>query len=228
MNQDSSPKSTGENADADLELRAEIAARRLKERAEKEASPPSGNADSAADSESAANANDDGELKSPEEISRLYEEAKNKLAELEDKYLRAAAEAENARKRAEAEIARAIKFSVESFARSLLEVRDCLEAAVDSKDDSRAFADGVSLTLKKLCEAMERHKVLEINPPKGAPFDSDFHHAMSIAAPDEKAAPDSIAKVLVKGYTLFERVIRPAGVVVAKESPSPNAEKSGD
>ena len=228
MNQDSSPKSTGENADADLELRAEIAARRLKERAEKEASPPSGNADSAADSESAANANDDGELKSPEEISRLYEEAKNKLAELEDKYLRAAAEAENARKRAEAEIARAIKFSVESFARSLLEVRDCLEAAVDSKGDSRAFADGVSLTLKKLCEAMERHKVLEINPPKGAPFDSDFHHAMSIAAPDEKAAPDSIAKVLVKGYTLFERVIRPAGVVVAKESPSPNAEKSGD
>ena len=228
MNQDSSPKSTGKNADADLESRAEIAARRLKERAEKEASPPSGNADSAADSESAANANADGELKSPEEISRLYEEAKNKLAELEDKYLRAAAEAENARKRAEAEIARAIKFSVESFARSLLEVRDCLEAAVDSKDDSRAFADGVSLTLKKLCEAMERHKVLEINPPKGAPFDSDFHHAMSIAAPDEKAAPDSIAKVLVKGYTLFERVIRPAGVVVAKESPSPNAEKSGD
>ena len=228
MNQDSSPKSNGENADADLESRAEIAARRLKERAEKEASPPSGNADSAADSESAANANADGELKSPEEISRLYEEAKNKLAELEDKYLRAAAEAENARKRAEAEIARAIKFSVESFARSLLEVRDCLEAAVDSKGDSRAFADGVSLTLKKLCETMERHKVLEINPPKGAPFDSDFHHAMSIAAPDEKAAPDSIAKVLVKGYTLFERVIRPAGVVVAKESPSPNAEKSGD
>src|ERR1700709_2245015 len=90
-------------------------------------------------------------------------------AELSDAYLRAKAEAENVRRRAEEEVGKTPKFAVETFAGSLLPVRDSLEAAIAIPAASpEQLLEGVHATLRQLTTALERHKVIEVNPPAGA------------------------------------------------------------
>jgi molecular chaperone GrpE len=137
-----------------------------------------------------------------------------KSAELADQYLRAKAEAENARRRAEDEISKARKFAVESFAESLLAVADSLEAGLLIKDASgEQIREGAQATLRQLLSALERNKVLAINPEAGAKFDPHHHQAISVV-PSELDA-NSVVSVLQKGYLIAERVLRPALVTVA-------------
>ena len=97
---------------------------------------------------------------------------KAKSADLADQYLRAKAEAENARRRAEDEITKARKFAVESFAESLLPVADSLEAGLAIKDASvEQIHEGANATLRQLTAALERNKVIAINPEAGTKFD---------------------------------------------------------
>ena len=135
-------------------------------------------------------------------------------AELSDAYLRAKAEAENTRRRAEEEMAKARKFAVENFAESLLPVRDSLEAAIAIPAASpEQLLEGVHATLRQLTTALERNKVVEVNPPAGAKFDPHQHQAISVvpAAQD----PNTVVAVLQKGYTIADRVLRPALVTVS-------------
>jgi molecular chaperone GrpE len=135
-------------------------------------------------------------------------------AELSDAYLRAKAEAENVRRRAEEEVGKARKFAVESFAESLLPVRDSLEAAIAIPAASpEQLLEGVHATLRQLTTALERNKVVEVNPPAGAKFDPHQHQAISVvpAAQD----PNTVVAVLQKGYTIADRVLRPALVTVS-------------
>ncbi len=137
-----------------------------------------------------------------------------KSAELADQYLRAKAEAENARRRAEDEISKARKFAVESFAESLLAVADSLEAGLLIKDASaEQIREGAQATLRQLLSALERNKVLAINPEAGAKFDPHHHQAISVV-PSELDANTAVS-VLQKGYLIAERVLRPALVTVA-------------
>ncbi len=137
-----------------------------------------------------------------------------KSAELADQYLRAKAEAENARRRAEDEISKARKFAVESFAESLLPVADSLEAGLVIKDASvEQIREGAQATLRQLVSALERNKVLAINPEAGAKFDPHQHQAISVV-PSELEA-NTVVSVLQKGYLIAERVLRPALVTVA-------------
>ena len=137
-----------------------------------------------------------------------------KSAELAGQYLRAKAEAENARRRAEDEISKARKFAVESFAESLLAVADSLEAGLLIKDASgEQIREGAQATLRQLLSALERNKVLAINPEAGAKFDPHHHQAISVV-PSELDA-NSVVSVLQKGYLIAERVLRPALVTVA-------------
>jgi molecular chaperone GrpE len=141
-----------------------------------------------------------------------------KHAEVSDAYLRAKAEVENIRRRSEEEIAKARKFAVESFAESLLPVRDSLEAALAShaaKPDTpvETVLEGVQATLRQLASALERNKVLEINPAAGAKFDPNVHQAISMVPADQEA--NTVVGVLQKGYVIAERVLRPALVTVA-------------
>jgi molecular chaperone GrpE len=140
-----------------------------------------------------------------------------KHAEVSDAYLRAKAEGENIRRRSEEEISKARKFAIESFADSLLPVRDSLEAAIAThagKPDTpvETVLEGVHATLRQLAAALERNKVLEINPAAGTKFDPHHHQAISIvpAAQD----PNTVVGVLQKGYLIADRVLRPALVTV--------------
>ena len=137
-----------------------------------------------------------------------------KSSELADQYLRAKAEAENARRRAEEDISKARKFAVESFAESLLPVTDSLEAGLTLKDATpEQIREGAQATLRQLVAALERNKVVAINPAAGAKFDPHQHQAISVVPADQEA--NTVVSVLQKGYSIAERVLRPALVTVA-------------
>ena len=151
--------------------------------------------------------------------------AEHKLAELEarhaevsDAFLRAKAETENARRRADDEVAKARKYAVEGFADSLLPVKDSLEAAIANPGAApEQVLEGVHATLRQLAAALERNKVVEINPAAGTKFDPHQHQAISVVAlgPDAAQEPNSVVAVLQKGYLIADRVLRPALVTVS-------------
>ncbi len=141
-------------------------------------------------------------------------EAQAKVAEYHDQLLRAKAEMENVRRRATEDVAKARKFAVESFAESLIPVRDSLEAALAQENQTlEVLTEGVETTLRQLNSAFERHKLVEIAPEVGEKFDPHAHQAIS-AIPSEHPK-DTVAQVLQKGYALSDRVLRPALVMVS-------------
>jgi len=135
-------------------------------------------------------------------------------AELSDAYLRAKAEAENIRRRAEDEIGKARKFAVESFAESLLPVKDSLEAAIAIPAATpEQLLEGVHATLRQLTSALEKNKVIEVNPSAGTKFDPHQHQAISVVPAAQE--PNTVVAVLQKGYLIADRVLRPALVTVS-------------
>ena len=139
-------------------------------------------------------------------------QAKN--ADLADQFLRAKADVENGRRRAEDEVSKARKFAVESFAESLLPVADSLEAGLAIKDASvEQIREGAQATLRQLNSALERNKVIAIDPAPGAKFDPHQHQAISVVPSEHEA--NAVVSVLQKGYLISERVLRPALVTVA-------------
>jgi molecular chaperone GrpE len=141
-------------------------------------------------------------------------ELQAKHAEVSDAYLRAKAEAENTRRRAEDEMSKARKFAIESFAESLVPVKDSLEAAVAIPNASNEqLLEGVHATLRQLAAALERNKVIEISPAAGTKFDPHQHQAISVVPAEQEA--NTVVAVLQKGYLIAERVLRPALVTVA-------------
>jgi molecular chaperone GrpE len=134
-------------------------------------------------------------------------------AEMSDAYLRAKAEAENIRRRAEDEMSKARKFAIESFAESLVPVKDSLEAAIAlPAATNEQLLEGVHATLRQLAAALERNKVIEINPAAGTKFDPHQHQAISVVPAEQEA--NTVVAVLQKGYLIAERVLRPALVTV--------------
>ncbi|MFZ2736711.1 MAG: nucleotide exchange factor GrpE [Burkholderiaceae bacterium] len=151
----------------------------------------------------------------------MLAQAQAELAELQlknldlaDQYLRARADADNARRRADDEISKARKFAVENFADSLLPVVDSLETGLSIQDASlEQIREGAQATLRQLSSALERNKVIAINPETGSKFDPHQHQAISMV-PSELEA-NSVVSVLQKGYSIADRVLRPALVMVA-------------
>lgn len=137
-----------------------------------------------------------------------------KNAELVDQFLRAQAEMQNIRRRSEEEVSKARKFALDSFAESLLPVCDSLEAGLNHQDQTtEQIRAGAEATLRQLKAALERNKVVEINPAAGTKFDPHQHQAISVVPADQEA--NTVVTVLQKGYALAERVLRPALVTVA-------------
>ena len=133
--------------------------------------------------------------------------------DLADQFLRAKAEVENARRRADEEVSKARKFAVEAFAESLLPVADSLTAGLAIADASaEQLREGSEATLRQLKSALERHKVIEINPEAGAKFDPHQHQAISVVPAEQEA--NTVVMVLQKGYLIADRVLRPALVTV--------------
>ena len=137
-----------------------------------------------------------------------------RLAEMSDAYLRAKAETDNVRRRSDEEMSKARKFAVESFAESLLPVKDSLEAAIATPDAStQTVLEGVHATLRQLHQALERNRVVEVAPKEGEKFDPHQHQAISVV-PAPALPPGSVVAVLQKGYLIADRVLRPALVTV--------------
>jgi molecular chaperone GrpE len=134
-------------------------------------------------------------------------------ADLADQYLRAQADVQNARRRADDEIAKARKFAVEGFADSLLPVLDSLEAGLALPNATlEQIREGSEATLRQLKSALERNKVIEIAPPAGTKFDPHHHQAISVVPAEQE--PNTVVGVLQKGYSIADRVLRPALVTV--------------
>jgi molecular chaperone GrpE len=134
----------------------------------------------------------------------------NKIAELEGRL----AEVENVRRRADEDISKARKFAVEGFAEAMLPVMDSLEAAIATPSASvDTVLEGVHATRRQLSSALERNKVIEINPAAGTKFDPHQHQAISMVPAEQDA--NTVVTVLQKGFLIADRVLRPALVTVA-------------
>ncbi len=142
-------------------------------------------------------------------------ESQAKLAELQDAFLRSKADAENVRRRAQDDIAKAHKFAIESFAEALLPVRDSLEMALKVDTPSvESLKEGVEMTLKQLNSAFEKHRLMEVAPQTGEKLDPMKHQAISAVPADQEV--NTIVTVLQKGYTIADRLLRPALVTVSQ------------
>ena len=151
-------------------------------------------------------------------LQAQIEQLQQQLADAKDQTLRAAAEAQNVRRRAEKDVENAHKYALEKFAAALLPVSDNLERTLDAADRSndavKPLLEGVELTHKTLLDALKKCQIEQIDP-LGAPFDPQFHEAVSMV--DNPAAePNSVLHVMQKGFTLSGRLLRAAIVVVAK------------
>ncbi|KQV10425.1 molecular chaperone GrpE [Rhizobium sp. Root1203] len=176
-------------------------------------------ADTAADVENEAAAE---AAQQPDPLELL----KAENAELRDRYLRLAADMDNLRRRTEREVKDAKSYSVAGFARDMLAVSDNLRRAIDAiPDDVRASADaglatlieGVEMTERSMLSALERHGVRKLEPV-GQKFDPNFHQAM-FEVPNPDVPNNTVVQVVQAGFTIGERVLRPAMVGVAKGGP---------
>ena len=156
------------------------------------------------------------------------------IAELKDKWLRAHAEADNIRKRADREKEEIAKYAVTKLARDIITVGDNFQRAIDAvpadaaeKDPAlKSFLDGVTLTERELLNVLERHGIKRL-VPKDEPFNPHFHQAM-MEVPRGDIPSGTVVQVFQAGYTIEDRVLRPAMVVVSKggakpASPTPQA-----
>lgn len=152
--------------------------------------------------------------------------AKAENAELRDKYLRLAAEMDNLRRRTERDVKDAKAYSVAGFARDMLAVSDNLRRALEAipaeareAGDAglKALIEGVEMTERSMLAALERHGVKKLEPT-GQKFDPNFHQAM-FEVPNADVPNNTVVHVVQAGYTIGERVLRPAMVGVAKGGP---------
>jgi molecular chaperone GrpE len=153
--------------------------------------------------------------------------------DLKDRLLRTLAEMENLRRRTEREVADARTYGASNFARDILAVADSMERALKALDDEirdkadagvKALLDGVELTERELIKVMEKHGVKRIEP-QGQKFDPNLHQAM-FEIPDPSVPAGTVVQIMQPGYTIGERVLRPALVGVAKGGPK--AAPAGD
>jgi len=146
--------------------------------------------------------------------------------QLKDRVLRTLAEMENLRRRTEREVSDAKTYGVTSFARDMLTVVDNLDRALEhvpaevratADPQVRSVIEGVELTARDLEAVLGRHGVRKLDP-KGQKFDPNFHQAI-FEAPDETVPSGTVAQVVQTGWTIGDRVLRPAMVGVSKGGP---------
>lgn len=163
---------------------------------------------------------DNAQLETPMEETGA-QTAEERIAELEAaveeakaNVLYTKAESENIRRRANDDIDKARKFALEKFSNELLAVKDSLDAAMlIEAADMQSYKDGIEITIKQLSSVFEKFNIVEVNPI-GEKFDPNKHQAISML--ENSGEPNTVSSVLQKGYTLNDRVLRPALVMVAK------------
>lgn len=149
------------------------------------------------------------------DLSVELEKAREKAEENYDLYVRALAENENVRRRAAEESLKARKFGIEKFAKALLPVVDSMEKALEaSSGDAGPLKEGLEITYKQLIAALESNGLV-CEDPVGLKFDPNSMQAITMLQ-DPSVQKGCVAKVFQKGWTLSDRVLRPAMVAVAQ------------
>lgn len=154
-----------------------------------------------------------------EQLVKKLNDAEQKVNQHWERILRMQADNDNLLRRTERDVANAHKYALEKFVGELLPIVDSLELAAtnhpkETEKSAKAIIEGVNLTLKMFYNALEKFGVKQVNPV-GKTFDPEFEQAISVQ-PDSKAEPNTVLSVLQKGYTLNNRLLRPALVVVSK------------
>ncbi len=153
------------------------------------------------------------------ELEQKLQEKEEELQKCQDKVLRLAAELENFKKRVEREKLEHMKYALEEFAKELLPFLDNLERALDSARETRdleKLVEGIDLTLSGYFKTLEKFG-LKAFAAEGHRFDPNYHEALSVEE-SQDVEDNTVLKELLKGYTLHERVLRPALVVVSKKN----------
>jgi molecular chaperone GrpE len=147
-------------------------------------------------------------------MEEMLQEAERKAQEHYDAWMYAKAEGENIRRRAAEDVSKAQKFAVERFSGEMLAVMDSLQAGLSVQTENvESFKSGMELTLKQLSSVFEKFNIVEINPV-GEKMDPNKHQAIGMVDSEQEA--NTVVSVMQKGYTLNDRVLRPALVMVAK------------
>lgn len=145
-------------------------------------------------------------------------DAETRAAAAREAQLRAIADLENTRRRLERDAASSLKYATEKLLNELLAVADSFElglkAAETADASAKAMGEGMQLTYRQLMSVLEKHGVRQIDP-SGQPFNPDFHQAMTMV-PSADVPANHVLSVMQKGYSLHERLLRPAMVVVAR------------
>ena len=168
--------------------------------------------------ESSANDVAEPEEAAEPDLAALLKEAELKSVENHDAWLRSKADVENIRKRAQTDVANAHKYAIDKFSTEIIPVMDSLDAALAVENATvENYKNGMELTQKQLNAVFEKFNIKVINP-EGEKFDPHYHQAMCTI--DSDIAPNTVVQVMQKGYTLHDRVIRPAMVSVSKAKES--------
>ncbi|HUX91093.1 MAG TPA: nucleotide exchange factor GrpE [Gallionellaceae bacterium] len=147
-------------------------------------------------------------------MEEMLQQAERKAQEHYDAWMYAKAEGENIRRRAQEDVSKAQKYAVERFSNEMLAVMDSLQAGLSVQNTTvENFKSGMELTLKQLSSVFEKFNITEINPV-GEKFDAHKHQAIAMVESEQEA--NTVVSVMQKGYSLNDRVLRPAMVMVAK------------
>lgn len=148
--------------------------------------------------------------------SQDLEELRKKSSENWDLFLRARADADNFRRRAIIDVENAHKYGIEKLARSLLDVVDSLELGLASttEEGEKALREGMELTYKLLIDTLDKFGIKRVDP-LGHDFDPKLHEALSAQVTPE-SEPNKVIMVVQKGFTIHDRLLRPARVIVSK------------
>jgi molecular chaperone GrpE len=162
-------------------------------------------------------------------------EAAREAADLKDRLLRSLAEMENLRRRTERQVDDARVYGIANFARDVLGVGDNMRRALEAVTPElretadtgvKALIEGVELTERELLRVLEKHGVKKLEP-LGGKFDPNLHQAM-YEVPDPSVPAGTVAQVMQAGYTIGDRVLRPAMVAVTKGGPKAAAAPAND
>nr|WP_178861664.1 nucleotide exchange factor GrpE [Thiomicrorhabdus cannonii] len=152
------------------------------------------------------------------DIEALLSEAREEAAKHRDMALRLQADMENLRRRTRLDIEEARKFALEKFVNALIPAMDSMEMGLDAASKEEASIDsireGLEMTFKQMLDILQSFNVERVDP-KGEKFNPQLHEAMTmVPSPDHES--QTVMDVFQKGYTLNERLVRPARVIVAQ------------
>lgn len=174
----------------------------------------------AAEAEHTGQAEEEALLEAEDALTEQIRQAEQKAEENWELLLRTRAEMENLRRRTEKDLENAHKFALEKFVTELLPILDSMEMGMsvesgnDAEETVKALKEGIEMTVNMMKKAFEKFNI-EVIDPLNEKFDPELHQAMSMQATDE-VEPNTVIAVMQKGYTLNDRLVRPAMVMVSR------------